>query len=343
MSKITQSSGKSVEVKDNSLYLCELVHKVESTSASFDWRGPKMTKAEWDKILSFFLWTQKEYKSESQVRLFVHPKLGWKAWAFPQQGNTGMTSKEIETEDTKKQRQEHIPEGYIAFGTVHHHCSSSAFQSGTDEADEKNQSGLHITVGKLEDKKLDIHTRMYISGHKFEPDMSEFWQLDESVIAESKQVSSKWGIEIDLDRVARTQMSEKPESEWFPHEWSGNYIVTKTRDTTSIQSVGTWTGYDSDFQYGSTPWSRNDKYLVSELIKMGHDIAEVETLVSWMEQSSEPVAELCADMVEISSKCSGITIGGIVMAMTEIQMEEELEKEVKENPEFKNQKYWKGK
>ncbi len=33
--------------------------------------------------------------------------------------------------------------------SAHHHCSASAFQSGTDEENERGQDGLHITVGRM--------------------------------------------------------------------------------------------------------------------------------------------------------------------------------------------------
>jgi hypothetical protein len=49
------------------------------------------------------------------------------------------------------------------FGTVHHHCSSSAFQSGTDHSDELSREGLHFTIGNLDKPfDLDIHARITI-------------------------------------------------------------------------------------------------------------------------------------------------------------------------------------
>jgi len=45
---------------------------------------------------------------------------------------------------------------------VHHHCSTSAFQSGTDEADEVDREGIHFTVGNLNTDEFDLHCRITI-------------------------------------------------------------------------------------------------------------------------------------------------------------------------------------
>jgi hypothetical protein len=91
----------------------------------------------WHQVLSFFRWTHKEMNSESQVRLYVNPKLGrWGAWAFPQVARTGMSAREMPTPETPEKAQERFAswqsepsDDWLYFGTVHHHCSASAFQA----------------------------------------------------------------------------------------------------------------------------------------------------------------------------------------------------------------------
>ena len=56
------------------------------------------------------------------------------------------------------------------FGTVHHHCSTSAFQSGTDEADETNREGFHFTIGNLDKEDIDIHFRWCLDNQCHELD-----------------------------------------------------------------------------------------------------------------------------------------------------------------------------
>ncbi len=41
-------------------------------------------------------------------------------------------------------------DGWTLAGTIHSHAAMSAFHSGTDDADEANFDGVHITVGKLD-------------------------------------------------------------------------------------------------------------------------------------------------------------------------------------------------
>ena len=39
--------------------------------------------------------------------------------------------------------------GFVLVGSVHSHCEMGAFHSSTDDADEFNFDGLHITIGKI--------------------------------------------------------------------------------------------------------------------------------------------------------------------------------------------------
>lgn len=204
---------------------CVLEHEVSKTKASITWDGPKLNTI-WPEILAFFKWTYDEHRSESQVRLYVnHQTKVWAAWAFPQEAKTGMSAREIDNEEARTQRMAFSDsEGWLYFGTVHHHCSAPAFQSGTDESNEKNQDGLHITVGKMDEKKHDLHCRLYVSGHKFEPNMSWFWDVAPLVatIPEGMRKFMADGIE---NQLARDQMCEPvPKDAPFPQQWRDNVI-----------------------------------------------------------------------------------------------------------------------
>lgn len=226
---ITQSGGKSVELKEiPGLFTCLLEHKVTETKAEFNYLGPKITQAAWNEMMAYFEWTFKEHSSEAQVRLFVHPTLGWKVWAFPQEGNTGMTTKELgDNPEFIKQRAEQVPEGYVAWGTVHHHCHTRAFQSSVDSEDEKGQDGLHITVGDMEQPKRSLNCRVYIKGNKFEPNMSVFWDIGPEAAAKIEMVK-EFGFSVEdlTNKMARMQMGVgAPEGQTFPKIWADNYIT----------------------------------------------------------------------------------------------------------------------
>ena len=152
---------------------CRIEYEVKGAKGRLEYAGPKFTPELWHQVLSFFRWTFKEHQSESQVRLYVNPKLGrWGAWAFPQVARTGMNAREMPTPETPEKARERFAswqsepsDDWLYFGTVHHHCSASAFQSSTDEQNEWNQDGLHITAGRMDAEQHDVHARLYLDGN----------------------------------------------------------------------------------------------------------------------------------------------------------------------------------
>lgn len=236
---IKTSSGKSVEIKEIAgVFSCLLEHKVSETKAQFEYTGPRIAPETWNEILGFFRWSQETHQSEAQVRLFVHPEQGWLAFAFPQEGGTGMTTKEIDGVEFQRQRAELIPAGFTAFGTVHHHCNSPAFQSGTDSHDEASQDGLHITVGNILADKHSIHCRVYLKAHMFEPRMNAFWDIGDAA-RETLEMVSNLGFDIFevADRMARQQMCVPvPKDSPFPPQWKENYLVKKSTTSVAVSS-----------------------------------------------------------------------------------------------------------
>ncbi len=164
----------------------QIEYEVKGAKGKLEYHGPKLAPELWHQVLSFFRWTHKEHQSECQVRLYVNVKLNrWAAWAFPQAARTGMTARELPVQETPEKAKERFAswqsepsDDWLYFGTVHHHCSSSAFQSGTDEQNEWNQDGLHITVGRMDAERHDLHARFYLGGNCYEPDLSLFWAID---------------------------------------------------------------------------------------------------------------------------------------------------------------------
>lgn len=225
--KITQANDTVTKVTSVA-GLIEIVatSKVTQTEATADYIGPKIPRSVWHQVLAFFKWTYDRDKSESQVRLYVNPQLGtWVAWAFPQEMGTGMTAREVDTPAAAEQRQMfRQSDGWMLYGTVHHHCSASAFQSGTDEANEKSQDGLHITVGYMDKPHYDISVRFYSGKNKFDPDMSKFWDVGAEAVADATAMAGRYGMKLDLNAVAKHQMGEPPASAEFPQQWRDNLV-----------------------------------------------------------------------------------------------------------------------
>jgi len=124
----------------------------------FAWKGRKIPAALIRQVLAWMV-THKD--GECQGKLFFH--LGTQDWEFdvlPQFEPRGMTTKECH-EDTRTDTilGSWFSRGYVLMGTIHHHCSVSAFQSGIDEEDERASNGLHITFGYMGGAHADYHSR----------------------------------------------------------------------------------------------------------------------------------------------------------------------------------------
>ena len=202
---------------------CRIEYEVKTAKGQLDYAGPKIAPEQWHQVLSFFRWTHKEMQSESQIRLYVNPKLGrWGAWAFPQVARTGMSAREVPTPESPEKAKERFAswqsepsDDWLYFGTVHHHCSASAFQSSTDEQNEWNQDGLHLTVGRLDDERHDLHARLYLDGNCFEPDLSCFWPIDSGLAAMIPPALHH--------ELARFQMGARVTVD-FPDAWRANIV-----------------------------------------------------------------------------------------------------------------------
>lgn len=230
--KIIEASSKVVQCKQSAgLFLCQMEHEVKSTKANFDWQGPKISAEVWHQVLAFFRWSHDKTKSETQVRLFVNAKHGqWAAWAFPQICGTGMTTKEISEGSDEWNKQRSLfkdSAGWMPFGTVHHHCTAGASQSGVDKDNEQGQDGLHITVGHMNSKSYDIHARFYLSGSKFTPDLNVLWDIGN--VMDDVPDWARSLLPADTEhRIAESQMCEPaPEETEFPDEWKANLIEEK--------------------------------------------------------------------------------------------------------------------
>lgn len=218
------------------LLQCRLEYEVKTAKGRLEYQGPKFTPELWHQVLSFFRWTHKEMQSESQVRLYVNHRLGrWGAWAFPQEARTGMNARELPVQETPEQARGRFAswhsepsDDWLYFGTVHHHCSASAFQSSTDERDEWNQDGLHLTVGRMDAEHHELHARLYLDGNCFEPDLSRFWPVDSGLAAMVPP-----GM---LDELARFQMGAKVTVD-FPDAWRANLVEVKTERRSSVPDL----------------------------------------------------------------------------------------------------------
>jgi hypothetical protein len=289
---------------------CQIEYEVKTARGRLEYAGPKFTPQMWHQVLSFFRWTHKEMKSESQVRLYVNHQLGrWGAWAFPQAARTGMSARELPSQETPDQARERFAswhsepsDDWLYFGTVHHHCSASAFQSSTDERNEWNQDGLHITVGRMDADQHDVHARLYLGGNCFEPDLSLFWPVDPDLAGRVPP-----GM---LNEVARFQMGAKVTVD-FPDAWRAN-IVDVERERPPLVQEHHW-GLDQR-ELGTPLVVRVDEALeeISERCAAGSVLED-----QWMAELSALAANDVSQIIINACLKHGVTPDELLFEMSQ--------------------------
>jgi hypothetical protein len=159
----------------------DLLHSFEAAPAKkleIHWEGAPIPLTMWRGVVSFMKWSYDTHKCESQVRLSYNPTLKLWRWApFPQYIYTSLFTQEIENDPDRETAFAELGTnaGFFEAGTVHHHCSASAFQSGTDHKDELERPGFHVTLGFLQKPTADFHCRASFKKIMYdEPDLKEW-------------------------------------------------------------------------------------------------------------------------------------------------------------------------
>lgn len=210
------------------------------------WKKAKIPYALWEQARGFCLWTQKKFKAEGIVLFFYGEEQGWNVWAPPQK-TWGMTLDVDEKNPLYEKQRADMPE--LMLGSLHHHCTSFAFQSGTDETDETNKDGIHFTLGKLDEPNLDIHARFVYQQQCFEVSPTNWIEMPD------------WVTSIPIPsfryKAAQTALSVATENS-FPDFWKKN--ITKG---TKSYSANTY-GYNPKTGVYSSAWDDEPEYTFEE-------------------------------------------------------------------------------
>lgn len=244
MSEEEKKPNQRIAVKDNKLWVetdFGLVSGWQEVT-NFDyvapekmltiWRGGRISWKLWEEICAFMRWTYEKHKAEALITLFYNRTTReWKAWPFPQHP-AGMTiSYETEHPLYKTDRAQ-FGKDWEQMGSLHHHCNSGAFQSGTDKSDEEDRDGIHITLGNMASDKLDLHFRQVFDNRQSETTVHQWIELPEWAV----NVPINFRYELFVKAVAFAGVIEKG----FPPEWRERVIEKKTQArTTSTNSTST--------------------------------------------------------------------------------------------------------
>lgn len=194
----------------------------------FEWEGGKISWSLWCQIGSFMRWSQETHKQEAHCTLFYNTETKeWRAWAFPQQPN-GMTVNLLEDDPDYKTQRRQFGANWIMAGSVHHHCNSAAFQSGTDSKDEIDKEGVHITLGNLLGE-VSLHIRKVLNNSMITTTMDEFFDAPTWLDLIPKQISKK------IEAVA---IFANFETVPFDEQWKSNIKLAPTFTTANAPGVG---------------------------------------------------------------------------------------------------------
>jgi len=210
-----------------------------------EFHGKPIPMFMWHDIMHCMKQTQDQFNSEALVFLFYDADSNqpWSWWLPPQQTN-GMTVKSLPDDPEYKKQRAKYPD--LMLGTVHHHCTSSAFQSGTDEADEVNREGLHFTIGHLNKAKFDIHFRMSLGGQCVEMDAHTYIEPVTSPFKKNAKVSDEIYNAV-VERMTKDTMLEyNPKYKDYSHLFDNIHKPTITMGYKSKNNYG--------LGYGARDW-----------------------------------------------------------------------------------------
>ena len=208
------------------------------------WTGPKRTLEQHRQVLSFFAWTNREFKDEAMVHWFLNEEQGlWEPMVLPQRG-VGMTVKVLEDHELYVPTFQRLGRGWEIKGTDHHHCSGSAFQSSVDHSDEKGKEGLHITIGNLGATKYSIHARSSFRQTLRPVFLTDWYEVPEALHS----------LPLDIQEQALEHLLCVPSDVEFPAWWKEN-VIKQQRQVVVYDTSKRSTGVTS--QWGGTPYTSN--------------------------------------------------------------------------------------
>lgn len=119
---------------------------------------PKIPADMFAKITAFFRAVYDEYHAESMVLIFLNTKTNEYTVHVPYQK---VSAGGIEY------HRGFVLNDHIMVCSIHSHANFGAFHSGTDHDDERSFDGLHITIGKLGDKFVEVVSSIMVNGTRF--------------------------------------------------------------------------------------------------------------------------------------------------------------------------------
>lgn len=234
--KGTVIAGNGVfKVSDNILFTSitesDNVPDLENLKEKIEYKINKIDYDNFCKIISFFRKVYDEHKSEAIVLLYYNFDTSKFLVEVPEQTVSGASLDYNEAPRIK---------GYKLIGSIHSHGDMSAFHSGTDDKDEMDWDGLHITIGTV-DENPTYSCRLISNKTAFKVDIKDVVEVPSL----PNEFPTEW-----FDKVKKKEFKElkNPKIDWNDVWASGKKKKKKGKNATLI---------DRDMEY---PNAFDDEY-----------------------------------------------------------------------------------
>ena len=255
-----------------------LVSEIENHNL-IKWTGKKISLGEIQKVMSFFVWQFKTYKTESQLRILRDSKGNFIFVPFHQYIETGLQSNEIkDSKENIELTEKYLKEGFHFFGSIHHHCSSSAFQSSTDYNDEIKINGFHFTIGNLDNDIFSLHGRFVFRGVCYKINLLEIFENLDFLNTENIAVDIfpfRWMETLKEKPVIVTPIfesfkySEKTENDnsfFYSDVYNDSFFNNYEDDIEKIENEFLFSNIDTDYLFYLKNSTTENKNRILELI-----------------------------------------------------------------------------
>jgi len=257
---IIAKNGIFFKDNQNNIETCIKIDSIEGLSSLepyIKWKFPKISKRQFDMVVSFFKKIHTKYKSECMVLI------GWdrknkKIVIFA-------PTKQIVTGASIKYDIGDIPKGVAVIGSIHSHSSMSAFHSGVDIADEMNFDGLHITLGKFSDKSNTFQISSQLTAGKMREDI-EFTKIIENIDINYNVKLKSFNLKdcsVDklVDAIRNNQCDIEYETELYFNEKSLSKndisIIGEWEKTVSSTKFYNYSGYNAGYKHNQIAQFQN--------------------------------------------------------------------------------------
>lgn len=196
-------------------------------------RMPKLPTLITAKALQFFRQVFQDYKAEAEVMLLYNSKKReYSLWCPEQEVTAGGVDYEM------KQALIDTPEDWTWVGTIHSHCDFGAFHSSTDTHDEKNEDGVHITIGHVASRYCSMCSSIVVNNNRWQTPPENICLGVERRNEAVHRSKSMWASQSEYFEIVMSPEEHKEfkqvilpqiNDQWMPRVQPGSYFFKKKK------------------------------------------------------------------------------------------------------------------